>query len=149
MIQYDDKRWIEHFRVNRSFVKQLTKKLKHKMEEKDTKYRSTILVSIKVACSLYKLAHASEYLQYSEFFCHWKIYYSISAPRVCSCCKWCFQGSTSMAWTWKIVSNYGGVQKVVKVAKYSRCNKCNSNSHLKAKGYHLCRRLLFIQVEGI
>jgi hypothetical protein len=32
------------------------------MEKKDTKYRCAIHVSIRVACSLYKLAHASEYL---------------------------------------------------------------------------------------
>jgi hypothetical protein len=61
MTQYDDKRWIEHFWVSRSFVRQLIEKLKHKME-KDTKHRCMILVSIKVACSLYKLRHASEYL---------------------------------------------------------------------------------------
>lgn len=118
---------------NRSFVRQLTKKLKHKMEKKDTKYKFAIFVSIKVARSLYKLAHASEYLQCSEFFCHWKIHCLISVLRVCSCCKWCFQGSISMACTWKTIPDYGGVQKVVKVAKYSRCDRCNSNSRLKAK----------------
>ncbi len=49
-------------------MRQLTKKLKHKMEKKDTKYKCAILVNIRVACSLYKLAHASKYLQCSELF---------------------------------------------------------------------------------
>lgn len=68
MPQYDDKRWIEHFQVSRSFVRQLIEKLKHKMEKKDTKYKCAILVSIRIACSFYKLAHALEYLQCSELF---------------------------------------------------------------------------------
>jgi hypothetical protein len=68
MTQYDDKRWIEHFEVSRSFVRQLIEKLKHIMEKKDTKYKCIILVSIRVACSLYKLVHALKYLQCSELF---------------------------------------------------------------------------------
>jgi hypothetical protein len=38
------------------------------MEKKDTKYRWTIRVSIKVVCSFYKLGHASKYLQCNELF---------------------------------------------------------------------------------
>jgi len=38
------------------------------MEKKDTKYRCVVPVSIRVACSLYKLAHAAKYLQCSELF---------------------------------------------------------------------------------
>jgi flavorubredoxin len=62
MTQYDEKRRTEHFQVSRSFVRQLIEKLKHKMDKKDTKYMCMIHVSMRVACSLYKLAHASEYL---------------------------------------------------------------------------------------
>lgn len=52
MISYDvvnDKRWIEHFWVNRSFARLLTKKLKHKMEKQKKNYMFTILVNIRVA----------------------------------------------------------------------------------------------------
>jgi hypothetical protein len=38
------------------------------MEKKDTTYRCVVQVNIKVACSLYKLAHVVEYLQFSELF---------------------------------------------------------------------------------
>ncbi len=37
------------------------------MEKNDTMYRCVILMNIRVACSLYKLAHAYEYLQCSQF----------------------------------------------------------------------------------
>jgi hypothetical protein len=49
-------------------MRQLTKKLKHKMEKTNTTYKCVVLVSIRVACSLYKLAHATKYLQCSELF---------------------------------------------------------------------------------
>ncbi len=68
MTQYDDRIWIEHFRVSKSFVRQLTERLKHITEIKNTHSRCTVSVSIGVACSLFKLAHAFEYLQCSEFF---------------------------------------------------------------------------------
>jgi hypothetical protein len=55
-------------------VRQLTERLKHIMEKKKTHYRCIVPVSIEVACSLFKPAHAFEYLQCSEFFCYWKIY---------------------------------------------------------------------------
>ncbi len=48
--------------VSRCFVRQLIKRLKHKMENKNMRYRCIILVNIKVACMLYKLAHASNYV---------------------------------------------------------------------------------------
>jgi hypothetical protein len=68
MTQYDDKRWIEHSWINKSFVKQLIEKLKHKIGKNNTKYKCGIILSIKVACSLYKLSHVSKYMQWSEFF---------------------------------------------------------------------------------
>lgn len=61
MIQYNDKRWIEHFLKNISFVRQLTKSLKHKMEKRNTKFKFAMHVGIKVTCSLYKLTHTFEY----------------------------------------------------------------------------------------
>jgi hypothetical protein len=67
MIQYDNSRWIEHFRVNRNFVSHLTIKLKHFMQ-KDTKYRFVIPIGIRVACSSYKLAHGAKCLHCRELF---------------------------------------------------------------------------------
>jgi hypothetical protein len=51
MISYDainNKIFIEHSWVNRSFARQLTKKLKHKMEKKNRNDRFTILMNIRV-----------------------------------------------------------------------------------------------------
>jgi hypothetical protein len=59
MSQYNNPRWIEHFKVSREFFFQLTMKLKHLMEKKDTHYRCVILVGICVTCSLYKFAHGA------------------------------------------------------------------------------------------
>jgi hypothetical protein len=68
MTQYDDRHWIKHFRVNKKFVQQLTMKLKSMMEKKNTTFRFAVLMSICVACNLYKLVHASQYLHCFEFF---------------------------------------------------------------------------------
>jgi hypothetical protein len=38
------------------------------MVKKYTRYKCEVLMSIKVTCSLYKLAHAFKYLQCNEFF---------------------------------------------------------------------------------
>lgn len=59
MSQYSDPRWIEHFRVSKEFVFQLTMKLKHFMEKKDMHYRCVVHARIFVTCSLYKLAHGA------------------------------------------------------------------------------------------
>jgi hypothetical protein len=67
MIQYDNSKWTEHFRMNMDFVFHLTIKLKHLMQ-KDTKYRFVIHVGIHVACSSYKLIHGAKCLQCNELF---------------------------------------------------------------------------------
>ncbi len=59
MSQYNDPRWIEHFRVSKEFVFQLTMKLKHLMEKKDMHYMCIVLAGICVTCLLYKLAHGA------------------------------------------------------------------------------------------
>jgi hypothetical protein len=61
MFQYDDKSWIEHVHVNKFFVAQLTKILKHEIE-KDTKFKCAMAMGIMVVFSLYKLTLASKYL---------------------------------------------------------------------------------------
>jgi hypothetical protein len=49
-------------------VRELIEKLQHRIEKNNVKYRCGILLSIRVACSLYKVSHVSKYLQWSEFF---------------------------------------------------------------------------------
>jgi hypothetical protein len=60
MTQYDR---LKFFRVSRYFVRKLTKWFEHKMQEINRRYRCT-----RVTLSLYKLAHASIFLQWSELF---------------------------------------------------------------------------------
>jgi hypothetical protein len=67
MTQYDNSRWIKHFKVNRDLVYHLTIKLKHLMQ-KDTKYRFVLLVGICVTCSLYKFTHGAKYLHCNDLF---------------------------------------------------------------------------------
>jgi hypothetical protein len=52
MIQYDDSKWIEHFRVGRDFVFQLIEKLTHLMKKR-THYRCVIPIRIQIAYALY------------------------------------------------------------------------------------------------
>jgi len=68
MTQYDNQRWVEHFRMTKKVVLQFTKKLKCLIEKKVTKYRCVIHVGMRVACSLYKISHGVNYLQCSEMF---------------------------------------------------------------------------------
>jgi len=49
-------------------VKQLSERMKHKMETQDVNYKCTIPISIEVVSSLYKLANATDFLQCSELF---------------------------------------------------------------------------------
>jgi hypothetical protein len=53
-------------------VKQLSEKVKHKMETQAVNYKCAILVSIKVACLLFKLVDAIDFLQCSELFANKK-----------------------------------------------------------------------------
>jgi len=68
MTQYEDFRWIDHFRITCKFVEQLIAKIKHFVEKKIITYKCAILVNIYVVCSFYKLAHGAKYLHYSELF---------------------------------------------------------------------------------
>jgi hypothetical protein len=68
MTQYEDLKWIDHFRITCKFVEQLITKLKHFMEKKTITYEYAILVNIYVVCSFYKLAHGVEYLHPSDLF---------------------------------------------------------------------------------
>ncbi len=66
MVQYDDYRWIEHFKVMQMFVWQLIEKLKLLMQKKDATYCYAIFVTIWITCFLYKLAHNIECLHCNE-----------------------------------------------------------------------------------
>jgi hypothetical protein len=68
MTQYEDFRWIDHFRITCKFVEQLIAKLKYFVEKKIITYKCAILVNIYVVCSFYKLADGVKYLHYSELF---------------------------------------------------------------------------------
>ncbi len=46
----------------------IIKQLQPLIEKQDTTYGCTILIDIKVVCSLYKVAHKVNYLQCSELF---------------------------------------------------------------------------------
>jgi hypothetical protein len=54
--------------VSGLFVEQLTERLKHKMEKKDTNYKCAIPIRIRVTYLLYKLIHALDFLQHNELF---------------------------------------------------------------------------------
>jgi hypothetical protein len=49
-------------------VKQLSERMKHKMETQDANYKCAILVNIRVTCLLYKLVDAIDFLQCNELF---------------------------------------------------------------------------------
>ncbi len=62
MIQYDNQKWVEHFKVTRKVVVQIIKKLKPSIQRKDTKYRFAIPIGMRVECFFYKFTHGVDYL---------------------------------------------------------------------------------------
>lgn len=60
MTQYDDSKWIEHFKVAGDFLFLLIEKLTHLMKKK-THYRCVMLIGIQIAYALYKLTHGFKY----------------------------------------------------------------------------------------
>ncbi len=68
MAQYDNNRCVKHFSIAKKTILQLTKKLIPLIEKKNTKYKTTILVGIKITYSYYKLSHGAKYFQCSELF---------------------------------------------------------------------------------
>jgi hypothetical protein len=53
---------VEHFRVTRQIILQLTEKIKPLMEKKNIKYICAISIGIKVAYSMYKFFYGPKYL---------------------------------------------------------------------------------------
>jgi hypothetical protein len=68
MNQYNDPRWVKHFKVTKELVFQLTMKMKHLIEKQNTHYKCAILIGIQIACSFYKLVHGTKYFQCNELF---------------------------------------------------------------------------------
>jgi hypothetical protein len=69
MTLYNNSWWIEHFKVSKSFVFQLSMKLKHLMEKKRHSLQVCCTYTwIWIACSLYKLVPKVRYLHCCQMF---------------------------------------------------------------------------------
>ena len=77
MAEYDDKRWLEMFRMTKGLVFALSDLLAPHVCRKDTKYRVAIPVLIRIACTLFKLTHRAFLFICSEMF-------AIGKSTVCS-----------------------------------------------------------------
>ena len=66
--EYDDERWIKMFRMTKKAVLSLTKLLVPYIDKRNTNYRLCIPLTMKVACTLFKLCHGTSLLIYSEMF---------------------------------------------------------------------------------
>jgi hypothetical protein len=66
--EYDDRRWVQNFRFTKDAVFQMSAVLAPLCARKDTKYRRAVPMRVRVACTLYKLAHGASFLQCSESF---------------------------------------------------------------------------------
>ena len=66
--EYDDARWSSLFRMTKSSVFELSNQLRPLIQKQNTKYRLAIPVVVRVACTLLKLAHATNTRLCSELF---------------------------------------------------------------------------------
>jgi hypothetical protein len=66
--EYDDDRWSSLFRMTKASVFELSHQLWPFIQKQNTKYRLTIPVVVHVACTLLKLAHATNTRLCSELF---------------------------------------------------------------------------------
>lgn len=65
---YDNPRWIEMFRMKKPAVLSLSEVLRPHVERENTRYRLAIPVLIRVASTLFKLAHGANLTVCSEMF---------------------------------------------------------------------------------
>ena len=65
---YNDERWSSLFRMTKQSVFELSYQLRPLIERQNTKYRLAIPVVVRVACTLLKLAHATNICLCSELF---------------------------------------------------------------------------------
>ena len=68
MAEYDDRRWLEMFRMTKASVFALVDLLAPHVRRKDTKYRVAIPVVIRVAYTLFKLTHGASLFICLEMF---------------------------------------------------------------------------------
>jgi hypothetical protein len=68
MNQYNNLRWVEHFKVTKEFAFQLTMKLKYLIEKQNIYYKCAIPIGIQIECSFNKFAHGTKYFQCNELF---------------------------------------------------------------------------------
>ena len=66
--EYDDDRWSSLFRMTKASVFDLSHQLRPFIQKQNTKYRLAIPVVVRVACTLFKLAHATNTRSCSEMF---------------------------------------------------------------------------------
>jgi hypothetical protein len=66
--QYDDGRWVQHFRMTKSAVFRLSEMLAPHIRRQNTRYRVAIPVVVRVACTLFKLAQGASLTICSELF---------------------------------------------------------------------------------
>ncbi len=101
MIQYENSRWIEHFKVSGNFVSPLTMKLKHLMQ-KDIRYKCVVHVRICVVYFLYKLVHWCIFVSLQWNFRYWQVNNSFGFARLHLYyeCGFQFNGQNKKTW-WK------------------------------------------------
>ena len=66
--EYDDDRWSSLFRMTKASVFDLSHQLRPFIQKQNTKYRLAIPVVVRVACKLFKSAHATNTRSCSELF---------------------------------------------------------------------------------
>jgi hypothetical protein len=66
--QYEDERWVQHFRMTKSAVFRLSEMLAPHISRQNTRYRLAIPVVVRVACTLFKLAQGASLTIFSELF---------------------------------------------------------------------------------
>lgn len=66
--EYDNSRWLSMFRMTKQSVFSLAELLKPHVYKKNTRYRLTVPILIRVACTLFKLTHGANLTVCSEMF---------------------------------------------------------------------------------
>jgi len=136
MIQYENSRWIEHFKASGDFVSCLTMKLKHLMQ-KDLRYKCVVHVRICVVYFLYKLVHWCIFVLLQWNVQYWQGKNSFGFARIHLCYECGFQKSILMVKTKRLGGSVKWVQRIFWSTFYSWCHRCNSNPYLKAsRSFH-------------
>jgi hypothetical protein len=68
MDQFDDDRWVQHFRMTKGAVMTLSEMLAPHIRWQNTKYRLAIPVIVRICCTLFKLAQGASLTICSELF---------------------------------------------------------------------------------